>query len=90
TVIRGDQIESRNINTASDLENSVPSLEVDQQFGSGQPQYRLRGVGGEDYAANNTNTVGIYVDGVAYPYGVMTQGAIYDVERIEVLRGPQG
>lgn len=90
TVVRGSDLEKRNIQNASDLENSVPSLEVDQQFGSGQPQYRLRGVGGEDYAANNTNTVGFYIDGVAYPYGSMTQGAIYDVERIEVLRGPQG
>ncbi|WP_347303001.1 TonB-dependent receptor [Croceibacterium sp. TMG7-5b_MA50] len=90
TVIGGEELERRNIQTVSDLENSVPSLEVDAQFGGGQPQFRLRGVGGTDYAANNTNTVGVYVDEVALPYGVMTQGALFDIERIEVLRGPQG
>lgn len=90
TVIGAEEAQNRNIQTVTDLENSVPSLEVDQQFGGGQPQFRLRGVGGTDYAANNTNTVGVYVDEVALPYGVMTQGSLFDIERIEVLRGPQG
>lgn len=90
TVINGSELERRNINTVNDLENSVPSLEVDSQFGGGQPQFRVRGVGGTDYAANNTGTVGVYVDEVAFPYGVMTQGQMFDVARVEVLRGPQG
>ena len=90
TVISGSELERRNINTVNDLENSVPSLEVDSQFGGGQPQFRIRGVGGTDYAANNTGTVGVYVDEVAFPYGVMTQGQLFDVSRVEVLRGPQG
>lgn len=90
TVISGETLDDRNIQTVNDLENTVPSLEVDSQLGGGQPQFRIRGVGLTDYAANNTSTVGIYVDEVAYPYGVMTQGLLYDIARIEVLRGPQG
>ena len=90
TVIAGSELDRRNIYNVNDLENSVPSLEIDSQFGGGQPQFRLRGVGGTDYAANNTNTVGFYIDELAYPYGVMTQNALFDVSRIEVLRGPQG
>nr|WP_316630042.1 TonB-dependent receptor [uncultured Brevundimonas sp.] len=90
TVISGESLDDRNIENVNDLENSVPSLEVDSQLGGGQPQFRIRGVGLTDYAANNTSTVGIYVDEVAYPYGVMTQGLLYDIARIEVLRGPQG
>ncbi|HWU02653.1 MAG TPA: TonB-dependent receptor [Novosphingobium sp.] len=90
TVIDGKDLDKRNVQNVNDLENSVPSLEIDKQFGGGQPQFRLRGVGGTDYAANNTNTVGVYVDDVALPYGSMTQGAMFDIERIEVLRGPQG
>lgn len=35
TVISGSELERRNINTVNDLENSVPSLEVDSQFGGG-------------------------------------------------------
>ena len=90
TVIAGSELERRNINTVNDLENSIPSLEVDSQFGGGQPQFRIRGVGGTDYAANNTGTVGVYINEVAFPYGVMTQGQLFDVSRVEVLRGPQG
>ncbi|MEN5146953.1 TonB-dependent receptor [Brevundimonas diminuta] len=90
TVISGQDLDNRNIQNVNDLENTVPSLEVDSQLGGGQPQFRIRGVGLTDYAANNTSTVGIYVDEVAYPYGVMTQGLLYDIARIEVLRGPQG
>ncbi|MES3027639.1 MAG: Plug domain-containing protein [Pseudomonadota bacterium] len=90
TVISGADMERRNIQTVNDLENSVPSLEVTSQLGGGQPQFRIRGVGMTDYAANNTSTVGVYIDEVAYPYGSMTQGALFDVSRIEVLRGPQG
>lgn len=90
TVIGGADLERRNIETVNDLENSVPSLEVTSQLGGGQPQFRIRGVGMTDYAANNTSTVGVYIDEVAYPYGSMTQGALFDVSRIEVLRGPQG
>ncbi|MGH6997470.1 MAG: TonB-dependent receptor, partial [Phenylobacterium sp.] len=90
TVIGGADLERRNIETVNDLENSVPNLEVTSQLGGGQPQFRIRGVGMTDYAANNTSTVGVYIDEVAYPYGSMTQGALFDVSRIEVLRGPQG
>lgn len=90
TVIGGGELDKRNVYNVTDLENSVPSLEIDSQFGGGQPQFRIRGVGGTDYAANNTGTVGVYVDEVAYPYGSMTQGALFDLARVEVLRGPQG
>ena len=51
TVISGDELERRNIETVNDLENSVPNLEVTSQLGGGQPQFRIRGVGMTDYAA---------------------------------------
>ena len=75
---------------AYDLQYIVPSLQVTPQFGSGQPAFTIRGVGFDDYASNNAPTVGEYIDGVAYPISAMTQGQIFDVQRVEVLRGPQG
>ncbi len=78
---------TRNVNA---LENFAPNLEIESQFGSGQPSFSIRGVGFRDYATNNAPTVGVYVDDVAYPIPVMTQGVLFDVERVEVLRGPQG
>jgi outer membrane receptor protein involved in Fe transport len=52
--------------------------------------FRIRGVGLKDYGSNNTSTVGVYLDQVALPYPIQTQGQLFDLERVEVLRGPQG
>ncbi|WP_417233240.1 TonB-dependent receptor, partial [Brevundimonas sp.] len=90
SVIGGEQLDEKNINVVNDLENAVPNMEVDSQFGSGQPQFRIRGIGAREYSSNNASTVGVYVDEVAHPYTVTTQGALFDVARLEVLRGPQG
>jgi len=90
TPVTGDTLRKQGINTVNGLENITPSLEIENQFGSGQPSFTIRGLGFRDYATNNTPTVGIYVDEVAYPIPVMTQGVLYDVQRVEVLRGPQG
>jgi outer membrane receptor protein involved in Fe transport len=90
SVFDGETLSDLGVATVNDLESYVPSLEVESQFGSGQPSFSIRGVGFRDYASNNAPTVGIYVDDVAYTLPVMTQGVLFDVERVEVLRGPQG
>lgn len=90
SVVGGEQLDEKGISVVNDLENAVPNMEVDSQFGGGQPQFRIRGIGAREYSSNNASTVGIYVDEVAHPYTVTTQGALFDVARMEVLRGPQG
>lgn len=89
-VFSGADLIDQGIDRVNGLENVTPNLEIESQFGSGQPSFSIRGVGFRDYATNNTPTVGIYVDDVAYPIPVMTQGVLFDVDRVEVLRGPQG
>jgi iron complex outermembrane recepter protein len=90
TVLKGEALTQRGITNIKGIETVTPSFEVEQTFGTGQPVFTLRGVGFDDYTANNAPTVGIYVDDVAYTVPVMTQGALFDVARVEVLRGPQG
>jgi outer membrane receptor protein involved in Fe transport len=90
TALSGAVLTEKGITNINGLENVAPSLEVEKQFGSGQVSFSLRGVGFKDYASNNAPTVGVYVDEVAYPYPIMTQGVLFDVQRVEVLRGPQG
>ncbi|MFN3287647.1 MAG: TonB-dependent receptor, partial [Sphingomonadaceae bacterium] len=85
-----DELARTGAQSVSDLERLAPGLEIEQAFGGGQPQFRLRGVGFEDYATNNTPTVGVYQDEVAFPIPAGTQGLLFDIERAEVLRGPQG
>ncbi|TWB44715.1 TonB-dependent receptor [Nitrospirillum viridazoti] len=90
SVLSAGDLATHHVTSVNDLQNMTPGLEVTNAFGGGQPQFRIRGVGFNDYASNNTPTVGVYVDEVAYPLPIMTQGLVYDVDRVEVLRGPQG
>ena len=90
TVLTTDTLKDAGVTKVNDLENAVPSLEVEPAFGSGQAQFRLRGVGFIDYTANNSSPVAVNLDGVALPFPIQTHGQIFDVSRVEVLRGPQG
>lgn len=90
SVLSGNELAARGITNVNQLQNEIPSLEIEPAFGSGQPQFRIRGVGFQDYGANNASAVSVYVDEVAYGFPVQTQGLLFDLERVEVLRGPQG
>jgi iron complex outermembrane recepter protein len=90
SVLPGESLADKSIKIVNDLQNAVPSLQVEPAFGSSQPQFRLRGVGFIDYTSNNTSPVGVSLDGVAFALPIQTQGQLFDIDRVEVLRGPQG
>ena len=90
SVISANTLVSRNVNDVFDLQYLTPSLQVTPQFGSGQPSFAIRGLGFDDYASNNAPSVGIYVDEVSLPVPFATNESTFDVQRVEVLRGPQG
>ena len=90
SVLAGDELTARGVRKVNQLQNEVPNLEVEPAFGGGQAQFRLRGIGFQDYATNNAGAVTVYVDEVALPLPVQTQGLLFDLDRVEVLRGPQG
>jgi iron complex outermembrane recepter protein len=90
SVLSGQSLADKSIAYINDLQNAVPSLQVEPAFGSSQPQFRLRGIGFIDYTSNNTSPVGVSLDGVAFALPIQTQGQLFDIDRVEVLRGPQG
>lgn len=90
SVLSGESLAAKSVTFVNDLQNAVPSLQVEPAFGSGQAQFRIRGVGFLDYTSNNASPVGVSLDDVAFALPIQTQGQLFDVERIEVLRGPQG
>lgn len=90
SVFTPEEIANKNIRTVNDLQYAVPNFEYDPAYGSGQAQFRLRGVGFWTYSSNNASPVNVYADDIALPVTAMTQWAFFDVNRLEVLRGPQG
>lgn len=85
----GDTLKDMGVTNPSDLSMVTPGLTFSDS-GTGTPVYSLRGVGFYDNSAQAASTVGVYLDETAIPYPVMTKGAMFDVERVEVLKGPQG
>lgn len=86
----GDQLRDFGVLTAEDLAMLTPGLTVNETAATGVPLYTIRGVGFQDYSTAASSTVGLYFDEVSMPYAVMTRGLVFDTERIEVLKGPQG
>jgi iron complex outermembrane recepter protein len=90
SVLSAQGLKDAAVEKVNGLADVTPSLEIEPAFSSGQPQFRLRGVGFIDYTSNNTSPVGVSIDEVPLPFPIQTQGQLFDVSRVEILRGPQG
>jgi iron complex outermembrane recepter protein len=85
------QMERLNATEATGLQGAVPNLNVVQGRGSSNAtNIYIRGVGQPDALQTFDPAVGFYVDGVYYSRIRGTQMELFDIERVEVLRGPQG
>ena len=84
-----EQLSVMGVSDVSDLVKVVPGLTY-QASQNGTPLFTIRGVGFNDYSLGASPTVSVYVDEVPLPYSAYTKGATLDLERVEVLKGPQG
>jgi len=84
------EMEGLKLRESADIAAQIPNLQVTNPSGDGFPIFSLRGVSMNDFSANQSSPVASYVDEV-YKGNPAIQGIqMYDLERIEVLRGPQG
>lgn len=86
----GDQLQDMGVATAEDMAQFTPGLTINDTAATGVPLYSIRGIGFQDYSTGASSTVGLYFDEVNMPYTVMSRGVVFDIERVEVLKGPQG
>lgn len=89
TALSGDQLRDMNIRDVADLTRVVPGF-TEAKSAGGTPIYTIRGIGFNTDSMSATSPVGIYVDEVAYAYPYMSTNILFDMERVEVLKGPQG
>src|SRR5712671_6528265 len=89
TAATGDQLVKQGVNEPADLEKVVPGFTY-RLSQNGTPVFQIRGVGFYDEQVAVAPAVTIYVDQVPLPYGRMTECSSLDIERVEVLKGPQG
>ena len=89
TAATGEQLQRAGVTSPADLGKIAPGFSY-QPSNYGAPVFSIRGVGFFDNTTAVSPTVSVYIDQVPLPYLAMTPGATLDLERVEVLKGPQG
>ncbi|TAK56463.1 MAG: TonB-dependent receptor, partial [Gammaproteobacteria bacterium] len=88
SAVAGDVLTSRSISDPTEVTQLVPALQVTR--GSAHTQFYLRGVGTFGANAFAEQGIGVNLDGVYLSRLAAPAALFYDIERIEVLKGPQG
>ena len=89
TAASGDDLVKLNITSPEGLVKITPGFSA-LTTAYGTPVYTIRGIGFIDVSVAGAPAVSVYVDQVPLPFSLMSQGATLDLERVEVLKGPQG
>ena len=72
------------------LASRLPSLHIESDFGRSFPRFYLRGLGNTDFDLNAAQPVGVVVDEVVQENPLLKSFPLFDLQQLEVLRGPQG
>ena len=90
TAATAQDISDMRIETPLDIAKLAPNVDIKSTLAGLNPAITLRGVGLNDFNVNNNPSVGVYVDEVFLTSPAMLSFMMFDVERVEVLKGPQG
>jgi outer membrane receptor protein involved in Fe transport len=85
----GDRLTKLGVTDTASLQKVVPGFEVTPNY-YGTVVYTIRGVGFQDTSLAGSPTVTVYLDEAPLPFSILTAGATLDLQRVEVLKGPQG
>lgn len=89
TALSGDLMEKEDIFDLTGISQNTPNFSF-TEFAPGQTLPVLRGIGSADDGAGLDNSIAIFLDGVYIGRGAGNNFEMFDLERVEVVRGPQG
>ncbi len=90
TSLNAETLRTQRIESSEDLTSQVANIDVKQNIPGAQAIITVRGVGLDDFSSTNNSTVGVYVDDIFLASFAEMDLNLYDLGRIEVLKGPQG
>ena len=92
TAVSGDKLDAIQAGGVDvrGLSGRVPSLLIESSFGRTFPRFYIRGLGNTDFDFNASQPVSLEYDDVVLENPILKGFPIFDLERVEVLRGPQG
>lgn len=92
SAIKGEQLDTYNASGEDirALSGRVPSLNIESDFGRTFPRFYVRGLGNTDFDLNASQPVGLVYDDVVQESVALKGFPVFDMEQVELLRGPQG
>ncbi len=90
TTFGSEELKSLRIQKISDLADFTSNLEINTAFAASNPTLFIRGIGLKDYNANAASAVSVYQDGININAPAIQLFNLYDVDHVQVLKGPQG
>jgi iron complex outermembrane receptor protein len=90
TAFSGDQIRELGFTNSVDVVAQSPNVEVTGAGGGVINTFSIRGVTQNDFSAAQESPVAVYIDDAYISQNMVTGFSLFDLERVEVLRGPQG
>lgn len=88
SVVSGDALAERGVTSVTDLTGLVPNVQAN--YGAGQVAFNVRGIGTNEFSANLDSPIALNVDEVYLSKTFMSGLLLFDIDRVEALKGPQG
>lgn len=90
SAISAEALKNLKIRDTTEIAAQVPNMQISTPAGDSYPIISIRGISMDDFSLNQSASVAIYVDEVYKGNPALQSVQLFDMERIEVLRGPQG
>jgi len=90
TAFTGDNVRELGLQKPVDLAAQTPGLYIKNTFAGAGPIFTVRGVGNSAWSTNTVSPVATYVDEIFLASNTQLGFSLFDLERVEVLKGPQG
>ena len=90
TAFSNDDLQFHHLANSNDLAAVTPGLNINGPYVDSNPKIVMRGLGTDDFTQTFQSTVGFYLDEVYLGSVVGATVGLFDLERVEVLKGPQG
>lgn len=90
SVVGAQALEENRVTQVTDLASFTPNVDIKENMPGILPVVTIRGVGLNDFSATNNPSAGVYVDEVYLSSLALMNFDLFDLERMEALKGPQG
>jgi len=85
----GDQLNALGVTGARQLADYTAGVQINMEYGNA-PTFTIRGINVNDFGAGTSPAAAVYVDGIYKASNINSGPQLFDLERVEILKGPQG